>query len=192
MLNSLKCDFFFISEFRDKTVSVALFNKIQNFSNADAILYSQTINFLISSHYTANIPKLNELMLQYVHMNREFVGGEVMARLLYQLYKLGYDTSTAASSISSETNSQLLEPIDFNNFVNILIRDFDQMSAIWIVKACLALYFFRALPIHLITRIFSMDFIERLENEMNHTYDTVRNSLKYFDFTKYIYFFYAF
>lgn len=170
---------FFFSEYRTKSVSVALFEKIENFSNAEAILHTQTINYIISKGYSANIPKLNELMLRYVNMNRGFVGGEVMARLIYHLYKMGYDSSVNALGIASETNNQLLEPIDFDNFVNILIRDFDQMSAILIVKAGLALYFYRALPISLVTRIFSMDFIERLEKEMNHSFHAVRKVLIY-------------
>lgn len=152
---------------------------MQDYTSGPKVLYSQTIHYIVNNSYCAQIPKLNALMLKYVDTNREFVGGEVLAHLLYSLYKNGYD------SARSEINSQLMNPIDFDSFVNILVRDFNQMRAISIVKACLALYFYRALPIHLITRIFSMEFIERLENEMSHSYDTVRKDLNLIYSTKY-------
>lgn len=114
----------------------------------------------------ANVPKLSELMLNYVYENREFVGGTVMARLLFHLFKVGYEPAVAGS----ESTKQL----DLEPFVTILIRDFNTTPAYSIVKACIALYFYRALPIELMTRLFSMSFIDRLEKEMHQNYDTVR------------------
>lgn len=95
-------------------------------------------------------------MLSYVNDNRDFVSGQVAARLLFHLFKVGYEP-----------------PHGLEAFVTILMRDFSITPAYAIVKACIALYFYRVLPVELIARVFSMDFIDRLEKEMLQIYDTV-------------------
>lgn len=124
----------------------------------DLVLLSQTINYVTSydTQVLILVPKLNEMMLSYVHDNRDFVSGQVAARLLFHLFKVGYEP-----------------PQGLESFVSILMRDFSTTPAYSIVKACIALYFYRVLPVELISRVFSMDFIDRLEKEMHQNYDTV-------------------
>ena len=52
----------------------------------------------------------------------------------------------------------------------IVLRDFKIMNGLSIVQACLALAYFKALPERLINQVFSIDFIRRLEKEIEMCY----------------------
>lgn len=51
------------------------------------------------------------------------------------------------------------------------------MSGLAIVQACLSLSFYKALPVNMITRVFSIDFIKRLEEEIKMSYSKVKKKL---------------
>lgn len=51
------------------------------------------------------------------------------------------------------------------------------MSGLSIVQACLSLSFYKAIPDTLVSRVFNIDFIKRLEDEIKHCYSKVRNNL---------------
>lgn len=139
----------------------------------DEISLPRTISFLTNTTngVPSIVPKINEYMLHYVNENRDYVSGEVIARLLFHLFKIGYEPPIDTHSIGDGTTQN---PINFEEYTEIIIRDFDAMPAYSIVKASLALYFYRALPLELITRIFSIDFIERMDKEMKLNIETVR------------------
>lgn len=58
----------------------------------------------------------------------------------------------------------------FQKCSEIVLRDFQFMSGLSIIQACLALVYFKSLPERLITRVFSIDFIRRLEKEIEMCY----------------------
>lgn len=55
-------------------------------------------------------------------------------------------------------------------------RDFDYMSGLSIVQACLAMNFYKALPESLINRVFNIEFIKRLEDEIEMCYSKVKSN----------------
>lgn len=87
----------------------------------------------------------------FVLLVKNLIGPQV----LYCCYNLGHNTE----------NEEV-----FSNAVRIIHRDFDYMSGLAIVQACLSLSFYKALPVNMITRVFSIDFIRRLEDEIKMSY----------------------
>lgn len=53
------------------------------------------------------------------------------------------------------------------------------MSGLSIIQACLSLSFYKALPVNMITRVFSIDFIRRLEEEIKMSYSKVLTYYSY-------------
>lgn len=53
-------------------------------------------------------------------------------------------------------------------------RDFNYMGGLSIVQACLALSFYKSIPDTLVARVFNIDFIRRLEEEIQHCYSKVK------------------
>lgn len=52
-------------------------------------------------------------------------------------------------------------------------RDFEYMTGLSIIQACLALCFYKTLPENLINQIFNIEFIRRLEDEIQMCYSKV-------------------
>lgn len=59
-----------------------------------------------------------------------------------------------------------------------LCRDFNYMTGLAIVQACLAINFYKALPESLINRVFNIDFIKRIEDEIEMCYSKVIEIIK--------------
>lgn len=150
----------------------------------DVVMTSHAIHMitLSLSKISYVIPKLCELMLAYVNENSDVVCGITVARLLHYLFSMGYepqghfatnqiaDGSENSGIAAKQLNAELF---DFEKFAAIINRDFDYMHGLLILQACLALSFYQALPVDMITRIFDMDFIVRLEKEMAYYSDGV-------------------
>lgn len=115
------------------------------------------------------IPNIAEKVLKYVYDNRHYVWGDTLAKVLHCLYKLGYEP------IMSENAA--VEDINFEELGAVISRDFDYINATNIVRSCLALCYFRALPQSLIDRVFSIEFITRLEEEIKLCYFKVKIKL---------------
>lgn len=94
-------------------------------------------------------------MLDYIYQNRDFVIGDTVEKLIYSCYSVGYIPA----------NEEALGAA-----VDIIHRDFEYMNGLSIVQACLALSFFKMLPETLINRVFNIDFIQRLEDEIKMCY----------------------
>lgn len=101
------------------------------------------------------IEKICDQILDYIHENRDHVIGDTCEKVIYCCFNLGYipDKERAIQSI-----------------VEIINRDFNYMSGLAIVQACLALSFLKMLPSALINRVFNIEFIQRLEDEIKMCY----------------------
>lgn len=170
---------------RDRTLE-KLFKRLKEHCSTNQIIMTPyTIHNVTRSLYRTSyaIPKLCENMLNYVNENRDTVNAETVSRLLYYLFKVGYEPDREMDkmlpnhfnndkNIDAEKllNSDLFH---FESFVKVINRDFDLTPAWLIVQACLALSFYQALPIDLINRVFNVDFITRLEKEMSLNCDKV-------------------
>lgn len=117
------------------------------------------------------VPNICEKIMQYLHENRSMLAGEIVGRSLYALFTIGYEPVGDALLPDTEENTQ--QPIQFDDFGGIIIRDFELMPGLTIVRACLALVFYRALSIELIEKVFDLNFLMRLENEITICYAKV-------------------
>jgi hypothetical protein len=105
---------------------------------------------------------------------------ENLFQILYSCYILGYqpdDYKTEAFKKSAEIIIRLLFDFVRLNFFyatpNKIFRDFPYMTGLSIIQSCLALSFYKSLPEVLIHKVFSIDFIRRLEQEIKMCYSKV-------------------
>lgn len=127
------------------------------------------------------MPLLCENLIQYVVDNKDYVLGDTVEKVLYCCYNLGFiPQNDDVLNCSIEIINRLVLVFEIIVFLKIKIaiiprhRDFDYMNGLSIVQACLALAFYKALPDSLINRVFNMDFIKRLEDEIEMCYSKVR------------------
>jgi len=104
-------------------------------------------------------------LFNYILNNNEFIIGDTVEKILYCCYNLGYKPDDE----NNEYNNNLL----FNYSINIINRDFNYMTGLSIIQACLALCFYKKLSDSLINRVFNIDFIKRLEDEIKMCYSKV-------------------
>ncbi|KAH8413964.1 hypothetical protein KR009_008984 [Drosophila setifemur] len=108
---------------------------------------------LNASHFL--IPELLESMLGYISEQHKHIRGDTVEKVVTCSYNLGY---TPVS----------LKVMDYA--ADVLLRDFDQMSGLALVQACLALCFYKTIPEQLINKIFCVKFIQRTEDEIQVCY----------------------
>ncbi|XP_055311762.1 uncharacterized protein LOC129574190 isoform X2 [Sitodiplosis mosellana] len=149
-------------------------------SSDDVIITARTIQIVTSSlnKIVFVVPRLCEHMLKFVNEHRDIVGGDTVAYLLFYLFSMGYEPYVNSQPILNEDKtgtpkSQYLnaELFDFDNFTRIINRDFELMPAWLVVQACLAFSFYQVLTLDLISRVFNIDFVTRLEKELALMYD---------------------
>ncbi|GAB0092173.1 uncharacterized protein DMENIID0001_071490 [Sergentomyia squamirostris] len=102
-----------------------------------------------------HLPKMCDKMIEYLKRNEKYVIGDTTEKILYSCYNIGY---------------QIEDEEVFETASNIIDRDFNYMSGLSIVQSCLALCFYKALPVDLVNRVFCTDFIQRLEHEIRLCY----------------------
>lgn len=142
----------------------------------ETYLNSRQIRVLVYnlSKSSCVIPNIFDHILKYLHKNRQYVFGDTIEKFLVCFYNLGYDpTARRANQIESGESQSPLEEINFEDFAEIIHRDFNFMSGSAIVESCLALCFYRALPASLVNRLFNIEFITRLEDEIKLCYNKV-------------------
>ncbi|KAH8381136.1 hypothetical protein KR200_003612 [Drosophila serrata] len=106
-----------------------------------------------ASHFF--VPELLESMFGYISEQHDHITGDTVEKVLTCAYNLGY---TPAS------------PHVLHHVANVLLRDFDQMSGLSLVQACLALCFYKSIPEKLINNVFCVKFIQRIEDEIQVCY----------------------
>lgn len=100
------------------------------------------------------------------------------SQVLYCCYNLGHNTEkeevfTSAVKIIHRFPSVSYFLKYFFKFYKYFNRDFNFMSGLAIVQACLSLSFYKVLPGNMISRVFSINFIKRLEEEIKMSYSKV-------------------
>lgn len=123
------------------------------------------------------MPFLCENLIQYVVDNKDYVLGDTVEKVLYCCYNLGYmpqndDVLNSSIEIINRLVVQFIHPF-LKYICDNYYRDFHYMSGLSIVQACLALAFYKSLPDSLINRVFNIDFIKRLEDEIEMCYSKV-------------------
>lgn len=112
----------------------------------------------ISFNMTASNFRMDSVcdqFVDYVLKNWDHVTGDTLEKILTTCYTFSYfPDNEEFLRISSE----------------IIMRDFNYMNGISIVQGLLALIFYKSCPQTLITKVFSQDFIKRLEQEIEMCY----------------------
>lgn len=160
-------------------------NLIKSFEEAasdeNLILSSRIIRDVLINLNRMNyvLPGICEKITRYLYENRSSVSGGVVARAMYTLYLIGYEPAENGPLLDVAQNTPLpsqQQPVRFEEFGAIIERDFEVMSGLSIVRGCLALAFYRALPMDLIEKVFNIDFVTRLEKEISVCHASVRPS----------------
>ncbi|XP_055920342.1 FAST kinase domain-containing protein 1, mitochondrial isoform X2 [Eupeodes corollae] len=108
---------------------------------------------LSTSNFVA--PEVLEKMFSYIMKNENYVTGDTAEKIISCSYNLGY-------------SPQLQESLD--SIARIVVRDFDYMTGLSIIQASLALCFYKTIPEKLINKVFCVDFIKRIEEEIEMCY----------------------
>lgn len=136
-----------------------LFQKIiSKYDDMDDICISSrtirdiTYNLLTSSYRCS---KLFEKFIYYINQNQKWIGAETLEKTLTCFYAVGYVPGND----------------EFYRVANEIIkRDFNFISGLSIIQSCLALNFFKGLDKELISMVFNINFIKRLEEEIESCY----------------------
>uniref|UniRef100_A0A1A9W857 RAP domain-containing protein n=1 Tax=Glossina brevipalpis TaxID=37001 RepID=A0A1A9W857_9MUSC len=156
-LNSLTLEFTFVSITALKN-SVAYHRTLAKYKEVKCndlnsrLIKDMAFNFTATNYL---VPQILESMFEYITNNYEYIAGDTVEKILTCTYNLGY---TPKSSEALQKSSL------------ILLRDFKYMNGLSLVQACLALCFYKALPDELIDKVFCVNFIQRVENEIQMCY----------------------
>lgn len=126
-----------------------------------------------------------ERLLNYIVENKDYITGGTVERILTCCYNLGYipeDNKALQYSVEIVMRFDILMVSHWQNiliFNNFNFRDFPFMSGLSIIQSCLALGFFKILPIHLVNAVFNIEFIKRLEQEIQLCYSKVHIAKKF-------------
>uniref|UniRef100_A0A336KMZ3 CSON011909 protein n=1 Tax=Culicoides sonorensis TaxID=179676 RepID=A0A336KMZ3_CULSO len=131
---------------------IGKYDAIQDFCLSSRTIRDITFNLVMSSYQS---PQLFEKFVHYIIQNKHYVGGETLEKTLTCFYNLGYIPG----------NEEFYE---LSN--KIIARDFNFMSGLSIIQSCLALTFFKGLKKDLIHQVFNINFIKRLEEEIEGCY----------------------
>ncbi|KAM7353804.1 FAST kinase domain-containing protein 1, mitochondrial [Cochliomyia hominivorax] len=116
------------------------------------IIKDMAYNFMATNYL---VPEVLDNMFAYLETNYEHVMGETVEKLLTCMYNLGY-------------TPQSYDALHYAG--QILLRDFNYMSGLALVQACLALCFYKTIPEELINKVFCVKFIQRVEEEIQMCY----------------------
>lgn len=147
-----------ISDFSDSKRSSIYLKTIGKYSEISEPLDSRLIRDITFNLNASGyrIERICDQMLDYIHENREHVIGDTVEKVIFCCFNLGYMPDHKDQEIQS--------------IVEIIHRDFNYMSGLSIVQACVALSFLKMLPLSLINRVFNIEFIQRLEDEIKMCY----------------------
>ncbi|XP_075151344.1 FAST kinase domain-containing protein 1, mitochondrial isoform X2 [Haematobia irritans] len=128
------------------------YKEIQSQDLNSRCIKDMAYNFLATNYF---VPEILENMFKYLQNNHEHILGETVEKILSCTYNLGY---TPQSS----------EPLEYAGL--ILLRDFNYMSGLSLVQACLSLCYYKNIPEELINKVFCVKFIQRVEDEIQMCY----------------------
>ncbi|XP_021937564.1 FAST kinase domain-containing protein 1, mitochondrial isoform X2 [Zootermopsis nevadensis] len=102
------------------------------------------------------VPGTVDQLVNYVVENGDHILGDTVVKLLYVCYCLGY-TPTQTNSFFSVASG-------------IILRDKERLQGLILIQAAIAFCFFHHLPEDLVHFIFTVDFLERLDEEVLNCY----------------------
>lgn len=123
-----------------------------DFEITSRIIRDTTMNLTIARIKT---PTLFEAFLDYLVKRQQVITGDIVEKVLHSCYTIGHDTNNReALRVGAE----------------IVERDFELMTGLAIVNSCLALCFYGGLSRQLVAKVFCIEFIKRLEDEIKMCY----------------------
>ncbi|PSN37677.1 hypothetical protein C0J52_05617 [Blattella germanica] len=144
---------------RRRLQETALFDHlIQRYQHYNGELSSRSLRDLTTNLLVTNclVPSSLDCLVDYVIQNRSHILGDTVIKLLYTCYTLGY------------------QPTQANEFfpaaADIIYRDRERIQGLALLQAAIALCFFHQMPENLIHFIFTVHFLERLDEEVHNCY----------------------
>lgn len=123
-----------------------------DFPITSRIIRDTTMNLSLSR---IRPPKLLDSFLDYLVEHQDSISGDITEKILHSCYTLGHETNNhEALRVGAE----------------IVERDFCFMTGLAIVNSCLSLCYYGALSKELMAKVFCIDFIKRLEDEIKMCY----------------------
>lgn len=116
------------------------------------IIRDITYNLTMSRY---RVPEMCEKLLHYIVENRDTVTGDTVEKVLNCCYVLGHLTDNREALVAAS---------------DIVQRDFDYMAGLAVVNTSLVLCFYGELQPALTAKVFCIDFIRRLEDEIKMGY----------------------
>uniref|UniRef100_A0A1B6DR13 RAP domain-containing protein n=1 Tax=Clastoptera arizonana TaxID=38151 RepID=A0A1B6DR13_9HEMI len=119
---------------------------------------SRTLRDTVYNLVAANclIPTLLDKFVKYCIDQKEHIIGDTVCKLIYSCFYLGYN------------------PNQYEEFFNVasqlIIRDKERMTGLGLLQGSLALSYFNQLPLQFIKFIFTVDFLEHLDEEIKHCF----------------------
>lgn len=123
-----------------------------DFAMTSRIIRDTTMNLNLSR---IKAPELLETFLNYIVQQSDSITGDTVEKILHTCFSLGHDTA----------NHEALQLA-----AGIIQRDFDYMTGLAIVNSCLSLCYYGELSQQLMAKVFCIDFIKRLEEEIKMCY----------------------
>lgn len=123
-----------------------------DFEISSRLIRDTTMNLSLSR---CRASKLLDTFLDYITLHKDTITGDTVEKILHSCYALGHEIQNhEALKISAD----------------IVERDFQFMSGLAIINSCLALCFYGEFSQQLMTKVFCIEFIKRLEDEIKMCY----------------------
>ncbi|XP_069696117.1 FAST kinase domain-containing protein 1, mitochondrial isoform X2 [Periplaneta americana] len=136
-----------------------LFERLmQRYENFSGELCSRQLRDIANNLLSTNclVPSILDQLVNYVLENGNHILGDTMVKLLYVCYSLGY----------MPTQAEKFFPVASS----IISRDKERLQGLVLLNAAIALCFFHQLPEDLVHFIFTVSFLERLDEEVLNCY----------------------
>nr|CAD7455775.1 unnamed protein product [Timema tahoe] len=149
--------------------NVQLFEKLifryksfnSNIRLSSRIVRDTSLNLLVTS---CLIPETIDHLVGYAIEQSEHLLGDTVEKLLHLCYYLGYTPSHSDEFLAAS--------------VNVIFRDKERMQGLSLLHSALALCFFHKLPEPLVKYIFTVDFLERMDDEISQCYSKATYPMK--------------
>ncbi|XP_049318397.1 uncharacterized protein LOC105222376 isoform X2 [Bactrocera dorsalis] len=131
------------------------------FSTIDCFLLSRGVHIALELRFRNTIPSLLGMQLATI----DSVLTDCIGRHLESKYLSIFDLNTIVRTLGYRKSLK-----NKTIYQEALSRDFENMSGLSIVQACLALCYYKSMPEDLIDKVFCVKFIQRIEEEIHVCY----------------------
>jgi hypothetical protein len=146
--------------FKNSTDTLLVNTLLKNYKHFDHIT-SKNIENIYHAFLATNtlIPEVVDNMTKYIITYKNHILGFNVGKVLYLCYCFGYYPKNSEDF--------------FEHAINTIIRDQERMTGLTLMYCALALCFFNKLPNSIIQSIFNVEFMDKLDKELQNCYSKV-------------------